>query len=456
MLTCCRPNKRPIMEQLLHYVWKHKLFPLKPLQTVDGRSVEVIDTGLHNRNAGPDFFNAKVKIDGVVWVGNVEIHHRSSDWYLHGHDRDPRYDNVVLHVAGVADRDVVTSSGNRPPQMQLDVPAHVLQNYDSLLSADQYPPCYKIIPHLSTLTVHAWMSALQTERLEQKTEAIVRRVAQCDGSWESAYFVTLARNFGFGINGAAFEQWALSIPLHAVDHHRDDLFQIEAIFMGQAGLLCPEAIPPRHRDEALAEDYFNRLAGEYRYLAHKFALKPIDHRLWRFLRLRPQNFPHIRIAQLANLYYGHKAGLSRLVACADLKAMNDLLSTTVTPYWETHYGFGLPSRQKDKRLSAASVSLLMINTAIPMLFAYGRHRHDETLCDRAYSLLEQLKAENNHIVRQWKDCGLAVDNAGDSQALIQLKTEYCDKRECLRCRIGYHYLSSVGTERAGEGETDKT
>ncbi len=429
------------MEQLLHYVWKHKLFPLHPLTTTDGQPVEVIDTGLHNRHAGPDFFNAKVKIGGVLWVGNVEIHDRSTDWNAHGHERDPHYDNVVLHVVGEADGEVTTAGGNRLPQLQLEVPEQVRQNYEELLRADNYPPCYKIIPHLSRLTIHSWMNALQTERLEQKTEAINERAAQCDGSWESAHFVTMARNFGFGINGAAFEAWALSIPLHAVDHHRDDLFQIEAIFMGQAGLLQPESIPERYREAALSDDYFVRLRTEYAYLAHKFGLRPIDFRLWRFLRLRPQNFPHIRIAQLANLYFHRRMGLSQLVECADVQAVGNLLRIGVTPYWETHYAFGSPSEPSEKRLSAASINLLLINTAIPMLFAYGRHKQQEELCDRAFTFLEQLKAENNHIMRLWRDCGLQVDNAGDSQALIQLKNEYCDKKECLRCRIGYQYLS---------------
>ncbi len=428
------------MEQLLHYCWKHKLFPLPPLRTTGGQPVEVIDTGLHNRNAGPDFFNAKVKIGDTVWVGNVEIHDRSSDWYTHRHEHDKNYDNVVLHVVGIADKEVTTSNGHTLPQMQLDIPPEVLANYDALLKADRYPPCHSIIPSLSSLTMHSWMSALQTERLEQKTEAIRQRVTRCDGSWEAAYFVTLARNYGFGINGDTFEQWALNIPLHGVDHHRDNLFQIEAIFLGQAGLLEFDAVPERYRQTAIDEGYFTRLRTEYLYLAHKFSLKPISHNLWRFLRLRPQNFPHIRIVQLANLYYHRQTSLAQLTSCDNIKSVGELMRTGVTPYWESHYTFGSAGAPKEKRLSPFSLNLLLINTAIPMLFAYGRYKQDEHLCDRAFEFLEQLKAEDNHIVRMWKECGLVVGNAGDSQALIQLKKEYCDKKECLRCRIGYQYL----------------
>lgn len=428
------------MEQLLHYTWKHKLYPLKELTTSDGQRVEIVDPGLHNRNAGPDFFNAKIRIGSTMWVGNVEIHDKSSDWYQHGHDKDSRYDNVVLHVAAELDTEVMKSNGEYVPQLQLSVPDDVLTHYDELQKTDEYPPCYKVIPHLSALIIHSWMAALQTERLEQKTEAIRKRAELCNGSWEDAYFVTLARNYGFGINGEVFEQWAYNIPLNAVAHHRDDLFQIEAIFMGQAGLLELDSIPEYYQKDALNDGYFAKLRNEYQYLAHKFSMKPIDFKLWRFLRLRPQNFPHIRISQLANLYYQQKAGLSQLIECETLDELKNVLKSQVTSYWETHYTFGSTSPKNEKHLSYGSINLLMINTAIPMLFAYGRHTTKEVLCDKAFDFLEQLKAENNHIIRMWQQVGLPVKTAGDSQALIQLKKEYCDKKECLRCRFGYEYL----------------
>lgn len=430
------------MELLLHYVWKHKLFPLKELRTVDGRSVEVIDPGRHNSDAGPDFFNTKIKIDGTLWVGNVEIHDKSSDWYLHGHDHDNNYDNVVLHVAGTIDREVRTAAGRMVTQMQLDVPQTVSDNYAELLNADRYPPCYKIVPQLPLLTIHSWMAALQAERLEQKTVAIERRAETLGGAWEDAYFVTLARNYGFGINGDTFEQWAMNVPLSKAAHHRDDLFQIEALFMGQAGLLNEETIPQWYRETAQKEGYFAKLKNEYLYLAHKFDLHPMDYKLWRFLRLRPQNFPHIRISQLATLYHERRAGLSVLLECKTTEEVQRIMQTRVTPYWETHYTFGSTSTKNAKNLSQFSLNLLTINTAVPMFFAYGRHVGDELYCERAVSMLEQLKAENNNIIRMWRDCGLQAQTAGDSQALIQLKREYCDRHECLRCRIGYEYLKT--------------
>ena len=428
------------MEQLLHYTWKHKLLPLTELKTTDGREVEIIDVGLQNHNAGPDFFNAKVKIGGTLWVGNVEIHSRASDWRSHGHDCDPRYDNVVLHVCETVNCDVQTSAGHYIPQVQLSVPQHIREHYSELLETDQYPPCYRIIPDLTRLTVHSWLAALQTERLERKTEDIRRRAERCGGSWEDAYFVTLARNYGFSINSDTFEQWAYNVSLQAVGHHRDNLFQIEAIFMGQAGLLELDTIPQHYQQDALNDGYFTKLRNEYQYLAHKFGMKPMDSSLWNFLRLRPQNFPHIRLSQLANLYYQRKSGLSQLLECKTVEQLKELLSSHVTPYWETHYTFGSLSAKNEKHLSYGSLNLLIINTAIPMLFAMGRHQQKEEYCDRAIDLLEQLRPENNHIIRMWQQCGLPVQSAGDSQALIQLKKEYCDRRDCLRCRIGYEYL----------------
>ena len=428
------------MEQLLQYVWKHKILPLECLETTDGKALEIIDPGLHNRNAGPDFFNAKLRIGNTMWVGNVEIHEHSKDWFRHGHDSDPAYDNVVLHVVEDVDCDVTNSRGEFIPQIKLCVPVTVTLNYKELLNADAYPPCYRIVPELAQLTVHSWMAALQTERLERKTLDIARRAERANGSWEDAYFITLARNYGFGINGDAFEQWAYNVPLNQVAHHRDDIFQIEAIFLGQAGLLDIDAIPAKYQKEAMNDGYFNRLKNEYKYLAHKFSLTPMNRTMWKFLRLRPQNFPHIRISQLATLYHERKTSLSQLVECMNVDEMRHMLSTHVTEYWATHYTFGAESASNSKSMSPFSINLLMINTAIPMLFAYGRHTCDDTLCDRAFDMLEQLKAEDNHIIRMWKECGLKVATAGDSQALIQLKNEYCDRKDCLRCRFGYEYL----------------
>ena len=418
------------MEQLLHYVWKHKIFPLKELKTTTGQQVEVIDTGLANTDAGPDFFNAKLKLDGVLWIGNIEIHERSSDWFKHGHHADAGYNSVILHIASEIDTEISRSNGERIPQIQLICPEAVRTNYKELLETDSYPPCYRIIPSLPPVTAHSWMTALQMERFEQKATLLNERLKRCQGNWEDAFFITLARNFGFGLNGDAFETWAHRLPFRAVDKHRNDLFQIEAIFFGQAGIL----------EDSDGDGYYLRLKKEYTYLQHKFGLIPMDASLWRFLRLRPANFPHIRIAQLACLYHRAYGLLSRIMETETLQGVRDILKGGTSEYWLTHYTFGGSSPSRPKTLSNTSLDLLIINTVVTFLYAYGLHKGNRVLCARAGSFLEELKAENNYITRMWEQCGMKASNAADSQALIQLKKEYCDKKKCLYCRIGYEYL----------------
>ena len=420
------------MEELLHYVWKHKIFPLNELTTTTGQRLEIIDTGLSNRDAGPDFFNAKIKLDGVVWVGNIEIHTQASDWFKHGHHQNPVYDNVILHVATHINAEVHRNNGETIPQLQLACPKYIRENFKELSNTDKYPPCYRIIPSLSKLTIHSWMSALQMERFEQKNAHLIERLRFCNNHWEDAFFITLARNFGFSLNADAFEEWAKHIPLRAIDKHRDNLFQVEAFFFGQAGIL----------GDIDGDEYYLRLKHEYEYLAHKFELSPMDVTHWRFLRLRPNNFPHVRIAQLANLYHRSYGLLSQLMEKETIKEVRDLLRGGTSEYWLNHYTFGGCSPAYPKTLSDSSLNLIIINTVVPFLYAYGIHRGKEKLCSRATAFLEGLKPENNYIIRMWSECGLKVSHAGDSQALIQLKKEYCDKKKCLYCRIGYEYLKS--------------
>ena len=428
------------MEQLLHYIWKHRIMPLHALRTTDGRAVEIIDPGLHNTHSGPDFFNAKLRIDGTMWVGNVEIHERSADWFMHSHDQDPAYNNVVLHVASVIDADVVTADGSRPPQMELHVPPYVMQNYRRLLAADHYPPCRETVMQLPRLTIHSWMSALGAERLADKCASIEQRVRAAGGSWEQAFFATIARSFGFGVNSEAFEQWAAQLPFMQVAHHRDDPFLVEALFIGSAGLLDTSQMNERQRAAATADPYFVRLRNEWEYLAHKFSLTAMQRQTWRFLRLRPQNFPYIRLSQLAQLYCSRNADLSRIITCSTLAEVRQALQTAVSPYWQTHYTFGNASRSNAKHLSSASIDLLIINAVVPMLHAYGNHRKDELLMARANDLLISLPPEDNTHIRLWHECGITADNAADSQSLIQLHTRYCERKDCLRCRFGYHSM----------------
>jgi len=403
------------------------------LRTTSGEPVEVIDPGLLNTNAGPDFFNAKLKIAGILWVGNIEIHSKASDWVRHEHHKDAAYDTVILHVVGEVDYEAHRTNGEVIPQLQLSCPDSVTQHYDELKSTEIYPRCYSVLPSLSTLTIHSWFSALQVERFEEKRGALLDRLEYCNNNWENAFFVTLARNFGFGLNGDAFETWAKSLSLHAVDKHRDNLFQVEAFFFGQAGLL-------EDTGDELGEYYLD-LQKEYRYLAHKFELAPpVDCKLWRFLRLRPGNFPHVRLAQLAFLYANSQSLFSRIMEGDSLIRIKEILCCATSPYWETHFNFRKASPKRVKKLGENALNLIVINTVIPFLYAYGMHKADESLCERATYFLESLKAENNYVTRQWSQAGLPVYTAADSQALLQLQKEYCDKKDCLRCRFGYEYL----------------
>ena len=403
------------------------------LQTTTGEPVEVIDAGLPNTNAGPDFFNAKLKIGGTLWVGNIEVHTLASDWMRHGHDKDAAYDNVILHVAETVDCEVFRANGVPVPQLQLPCPDPVRQRYDELSHAEIYPPCYSILSSLPKLTVHSWLSALQVERFEQKARVIATRLERCNNHWEDVFFITLARNFGFGLNGDAFEAWASRLPFRAIDKHRDDLFQVEAFFFGQAGLL-DEELPD-------ADGYYLKLQKEFRYLQHKFELSvPMTATQWRFLRLRPGNFPHVRLAQLANLYYKERSLFSRIMEADTLEAVRKLLTVTTSPYWEEHFNFRKVSSSREKQVGKNAQNLIIINTVIPFLYAYGLHKADELLCERATGFLESLKAEDNHVIRHWSGAGLPVSTAADSQALLQLQKEYCDKKDCLRCRFGFEYL----------------
>ena len=421
------------MEELLHYVWKHKIHPLEPLATTDGRRVEVLDAGLKNPHAGPDFFNAKLRIGETVWVGNVEVHSLASDWLRHGHQHDEAYNNVILHVVEQADTEVSCANGRAVPQLVLPIPQQVSTRYEELLHTDRFPPCYRVVPRLHSLTIHSWLSALQVERLEQKTRAIAARLQQTGNHWEDVFFITLSRNFGFGVNGDAFEWWATHLPFRAVDKHRDNLFQVEAIFLGTAGLL----------EEQLdhADAYYEKLQREFSYLKHKFDLPhstPCPP--WRLLRLRPGNFPHLRLAQLASLYHREQALFSRAMEATRIDDLSALFRIAPSPYWEAHYRFATTSPRIGKQLSQNSINLIIINTVVPFLYAYGQHKGNETLCERATQFLESLKPEANYVTRMWQAAGLQAENAADSQALVQLQTAYCDKKECLRCRFGYEYL----------------
>lgn len=426
---------RTIMELLLHFTWQQRLFPLTPLVTTDGRSVEVIDPGLHNADAGPDFFNAKVKIDGTLWVGNVEVHTNSSDWFKHHHEADERYDNVILHVVERADCPIVIN-GAEVPQLEMAIPEEIKLRFEQLMRADKYPPCYQVLNGIPRITVRQWLTQLCAERLEQKMERVASYLQQNCNNWEHTFFITIARNFGFGVNNDAFENWAKAMPLAAMRKHADDAFQIEALFFGMAGLLDDAAVSVEKRDE-----HFMALRREFDFLKHKFDLQPLAAKEWKFLRMRPQNFPQTRLAQLLHLFQGKQLQFAQLLDAENIDDYKELLATHVEGYWTSHYVFGTPTQRCQQRtLQNNSLCLLLVNAVAPLLFCYGKHHNQPELCEKAFYLLEQLKAEDNWIVRAWNEVGIAAENTADSQALIQLQRAYCERKNCLRCRFGRFYL----------------
>lgn len=421
------------MERLLHYVWKYKLYTATPLITTEGRPVQVTDPGMQNTDAGPDFFNAKIKIDGTLWVGSVEIHDKSSDWLLHHHDTDKAYDCVILHIIGFNDFQPVRTNGNPIPQMLLTVPENILRSIDWLLYREAALPCLDHITGIAPLHIACWMEALLSERLERKTHDIFLLLDAYQTDWNEVFYITLTRNFGFGVNNDAFERLAKSLPLRCIQKQRNSHSQIEAMLFGQAGML----------EEENDDHYYRLLQREYDFLRHKFGLSPMEDFVFKNLRTRPVNFPYLKVAQLAALWVRYDTLFSAILEARSTGEIKKYFRIPPSGYWETHYHFRYASPRKEKTIGENALNILLINTVVPMLFAYGLHNKRPEYCERATRLLESIPPEKNTIVTTFYNAGITVRHAGDSQALIQLKREYCEKKKCLYCRIGFRMLKTT-------------
>lgn len=420
------------MEKIYHYLWKSKMFGRKLLDD-NGRKVEVIDPGSHNNDAGPDFFNSKIKIDEIEWVGNVEIHVKASDWYRHGHDNDPAYDNVILHLVGVADRKVSRKDGSLIPQAEITLPEDFFRTLAFLSEEVDVIRCREKLPQLSSVKKTDWIESLTIERLQSKASKILDIYKAIDCNWEQTAFIMLARSLGFGLNGDPFEILARSVPLKILHHHSDNTFQLEAILFGQAGLL----------DSSLHifDEYYQLLCREYYFLARKYNLRPMREGQWKMARTRPQNFPYRRIAWLAAICEGGFSIFSKLKNCsADGEEIRKIFQLKLKGYWSDHFSFGFPTRGVPEQLSTSSIDCIIINMVVPIVYAYGRTISDTEAGERAFNILSSLPAENNKISRQWESVGIKPGDAAQSQALIQLKKEYCDPRKCLYCRFGSQIL----------------
>jgi len=421
------------MERLMQYVWQHRLLVASDMATVDGRKVSVIDPGRLNTDAGPDFFNAKVKIGDRLWAGDVEIHVRASDWHRHGHDGDRAYDSVVLHVVDRDDTRIARGNGEEIPQMVMHCSPEFHARYHSLVDrADVDLPCAAEMASMPRLHLTDWLTSLGYERLCDKADRLAALVEEYSGDWEQAAYIVLARALGFGTNAEPMERLARSLPLHFLRKHSDSLTAIEALFFGQSGLLAtaPDADP-----------YVVQLRREYGFLAHKFSLRQPESLGWKMSRMRPGNFPHRRVALLAGSVTADSRIVSRILDAADLDAARAVFRRPLSGYWSCHFTFGPECERHSESISKASVDILVINVAVPLLMAYGTARGDDAMTDRAVEWLHSLQPERNSVVSLFVSAGLPCPDAFTSQALIHLRRNFCDTRKCLYCRLGHRLLS---------------
>jgi hypothetical protein len=421
-------------EDFLHYVWKFRLFERADLQTTTGDVIEIYSAGMHNTDSGPDFGNARIKIGDTTWAGNVELHLSSSDWKKHNHTTDSAYDNVILHVVYRDDEPVILPNGRQIPTLVLKdrIPDDLYNRYHNLIFGTQtIIPCEASIGKLDDFTLKTWFTRVLIERLEKKSAAVIAALTLNRGDWEETFYQFLAANFGFKTNAVPFELLAKSLPQNILAKHKNNPLQIEALIFGQAGFLTDELI----------DEYPKQLKKEYDFLRKKFSLTPIENYLWKFMRLRPQNFPTIRLAQFAALVINSNHLFSKILDIKDVASLQKLFTEIkVNPYWKDHYRFDKPSNPSSKNMGQASAELLLLNTLALFLFSYGKHHQQQYYIDRSLKLLENLPGEQNNIIADFNNMGVKASSAFESQALMELKNYYCNYKKCLQCGVGNKIL----------------
>ncbi|PPK88829.1 uncharacterized protein DUF2851 [Neolewinella xylanilytica] len=422
-------------EDFLHYLWRLARFDLRDLRTTEGHPITIQQFGLHNTHAGPDFDDARLTINGLQWAGRVEMHLRSSDWYAHGHQEDPVYDGVILHVVLEEDRIVYRQDGSQIPCLELRgrIPAGLRNTYWRLLHHESWVPCAGQLTNVAVPVRTIWLQRVLSERLERKAAAFTELVARSDKDWEAAFYQSLARSMGGKVNADAMEILARSLPLRVLQKHKHSLLQLEALLFGQSGLL-PEA----GADDA---PYVNRLRREYALLRVKYGLQPIPATAWRFLRMRPNNFPTVRIAQLACLYHRSAQLFGKMLAASGERELRNMFSVSLSNYWKDHYRFGKVAKRVERRLGDTAIRSILVNAVVPAYFAYGLHRSDDRYREKAVDLLEAQPAEKNAIVANWKKLGWPARSAAESQAQIELKQAYCAPTRCTSCVVGCAILN---------------
>ncbi|MBY0543038.1 MAG: DUF2851 family protein [Sphingobacteriaceae bacterium] len=420
-------------EDFLHFIWQYRLYGAQKLYTTTGEEVEVLQPGNLNKNAGPDFSNAKLIINKTTWAGNVEIHIKASDWILHQHQNDNAYDNVILHVVYDADQQVFRKNGTSIPTLALKglFDIELINRYESLITSVNNFPCEKQIGEIDEFIINHFLSRVLVERLADKSTEVYEKVKELKGDWDETFYHFMAKNFGFKVNAIPMEMLAQSLPQQLFAKHKDNSLQIEALIFGQAGFL----------NQKFEDKYPQELKREYQFLQKKYNLKPIDISLWKFMRMRPQNFPTLRLAQFAALIVNSNHLFSKILTLKDYKNSAQLFENLpVNPFWEKHYHFNKKTENVGLQLGKSSIDNILINTLSLFLFAYGKAMDQHNFETRAFYLLENLPSENNAILQHFKNAGVNIKTAFNSQALLQLKKKYCNEKKCLNCAIGIKIL----------------
>lgn len=424
-------------EEFLHFIWKYSLYYPDKLIDKDGNRIKVISPGEYNHDSGPDFFNSRLVIGGTEWAGNVEIHTKASHFEMHGHHRDHAFDNVILHVVSEKDRIVRNARGQEVLTVELDFDLSVYEKYNSLVNNPSVIACQDEINKIDKFFIRHWLHSLMVERLSVKSESIKRILDDTGNDWEETFYRIISRYFGFRVNTEPFEMLAAALPFKIIKKHADNRFQVEALLFGTAGMLEEGLFR-----SAINDDYYCDLIKEYRILCSKYSLQPIHGWLWKFSRLRPANFPTVRISQLSALLCIAGGLFSKVIESKSLDVLRSVFEVTASGYWDNHFVFGRGSRMFKKRAGDTASGILMINSVIPVIFSYGKFRNDQEYTERALSFLDEIDPEENSIMNEWKDSGIEPGTASDTQALLQLRNEYCRKRRCLDCRIGSRLITS--------------
>lgn len=417
-----------MQEDFLHFLWKYKKFEVLNIKTTQGDSIQLMNVGQHNQNSGPDFFNAKLKIANQIWAGNVEIHIKSSQWYAHHHETDKAYDNVILHVVWEHDAEIYRKDNSIIPTLLLKefVPKNLIENYQQLFSKQmRWINCEANFAEVDNFILNHWKERLYIERLERKSQHIEQLLNRSNQHWEAVLFIMLFRNFGLKVNADAFESIAKSIDFSVVRKLQAQPEQLEALFLGQADLLNSD----------VEDAYYQNLQKNYQYLKQKFQLDATAVIPVQFFRLRPPNFPTIRFSQLAQLYHKHYNLFSHVISISKIEDFYTLFQVETSEYWKTHYSFTSVSKSNNKKLTKALIDLLIINTIVPIKYCFSKYKGNDDN-EAIFALASSIKSEENSIIKKFNQLAKVSQSAFDSQALLQLKSNYCDPNKCLQCAVG--------------------